>query len=135
MKISISKALVALAVLFAMPALAATATATLSWTVPTARTDGTALSQSEIGPYTLACGTTSGDHSKYTTQVTDVSPYGQENVNLGFLPGPGTYYCVMRTNDTNGLTSADSNEVKIVELAPPAPPGQIKITVVVYTGQ
>ena len=117
---------------FSMAAFAGTAsTRDFTWAVPTSRADGTALSQSELGPYVLACGDAAGSHSKYSTHITDASPYGQETVDMAFLGGPGTYYCVMRAVDMNGLTSADSNEFKVTLLPTSPPKAPTNITVAV----
>ncbi|HEX7080395.1 MAG TPA: putative Ig domain-containing protein [Gammaproteobacteria bacterium] len=77
--------------------------ATLSWTAPTERTDGSPLT--DLAGYRVYWGTESGN---YTESVEVMSPGVTTHVveNLG----PGTYYFVMTAVDSNGLESEYSNE-------------------------
>lgn len=85
-----------------------TGSASLSWTPPIEREDGTALSLSEISGYTVYYGASSGNYTKSL------------NINDGFatsatitdLP-PGSHYMVVTTRDFDGRESSYSSEAVI----------------------
>ncbi|MEZ5543436.1 MAG: putative Ig domain-containing protein [Pseudomonadota bacterium] len=79
---------------------------TLSWTAPTGRSDGTALSLSEIGGYHIYYGTTAGN---YPNSV-DVSDGSATTATVQGLT-VGTYHAVMTSYDSNGLESARSADI------------------------
>jgi hypothetical protein len=79
-----------------------TGSATLSWTAPLTRVDGSSISLSEIQSYEIVYGssperlsnTLKVDGSQTSAQVTGLSP--------------GTWYFAIRVIDTDGLTSENS---------------------------
>lgn len=93
--------------------------ATLSWTAPTARVDGTPLDVGEITTYKVyAKGT-----SSYALVATVPSP--TTTVKITGITGTKNY--VVRATDVNGLESADSNVAK-VSTSPPDVPNIVKVT-------
>lgn len=80
----------------------ATGSATLSWTAPTQRTDGTALT--DLGGFKIYWGNAAG---AYTNSVTVTNPgittYVVDNL------GSGTWYFVVTAFDNSGLESGFSN--------------------------
>lgn len=72
----------------------------LSWTLPTARTDGTKLEASELA-YTTVIWVCNGKEGSKNVN----SPETETNVGMP-SPGECTYYATV--TDTNGLTSARS---------------------------
>ena len=86
-----------------------TGSAALSWNAPTTRTDGTALSMSEIGGYTVRYGTSAGS---YTNTVTISDAY---TMNYTFASlAQGTYYFVVTAFDKQGQSSGNSSSVSAV---------------------
>ena len=79
-----------------------TGAATLSWTAPTTRTDGSALTN--LAGYHLYYGTTPGS---YPNVITVANP-GLATYVVSNLPA-GTYYFVATAFDANGVESAYSN--------------------------
>lgn len=82
-----------LSLLLAFPFAVWAETVTLNWTAPTERTDGTPLSQSEIGGYTLR---KDGELVDATIQGTATS--------YSLTLGPGEHCFDMATTDTEGRT-------------------------------
>ncbi|MBI1424272.1 MAG: hypothetical protein GC149_12450 [Gammaproteobacteria bacterium] len=74
-----------------------TKTVTLSWTAPTTREDGSAISLSDIGSYILSYGTSPTTTSSNTITIND----GSATQYTVTLPA-GTYYFVIRAVDSNG---------------------------------
>lgn len=99
--------------------------ATLSWTPPTQRQDGTPLSLSELAEYRLYCGKP-GEPREYIEAIAapETSLFADN-----LLPN-GSWSCVLTAVDTEGRESAASNvldftvgeEPPPVETAPPMPP-------------
>lgn len=79
--------------------------ATISWSVPTERTDGAALKMSELGGYLIYYGTNSSE----LTQVVRVEDPYQTQYTFN-LPG-GTYYFRVSAYDSEGIQSSKSNQV------------------------
>ncbi|MBA1147359.1 thrombospondin type 3 repeat-containing protein [Ectothiorhodospiraceae bacterium WFHF3C12] len=79
----------------------------VSWTAPTQRSDGSAISMSEIGGYYVHYGTASG---QYTNSVTINDAYTTQYT-LQNLTAGTTYYVSVRTFDINGTVSSYSAEV------------------------
>jgi len=112
-------ALAAIALAFGGVALAGLITFT--WTNPTTREDGTALTNLET--IRVHCGTTSGGPYP-TTQ--DFTPTQSGGANLT-LP-PGSYHCVATAIDADGLESAQTGEVsKVILPARPSPPVNFRL--------
>ena len=84
-----------------------TGSVSLSWLAPTARSDGTPLSVSEIAGYTLYYGSSAGNYSN-SIQIDD--PF-TTSVTMADLP-VGTYYFVMTTRDVSGQESGYSAEAQ-----------------------
>jgi len=78
-------------------------TATLTWTAPTQRTDGSALTN--LAGYRIYWGTESRNYTK-SVEIDNpaVTSYVIENL------GPGTHYFATTAVDANGAESAYSNE-------------------------
>jgi hypothetical protein len=83
-----------------------TKSATLSWNAPTTRTDGKALSMSEIGGYTVRYGTSPGN---YTNSVNVPDAYTMQHTFASL--NQGTYYFVVSAYDKDGQTSGNSTSV------------------------
>lgn len=79
--------------------------ATLTWTAPLTRVDGTAISLSEIASYEISYGTSADNLSKSVT--VDGSETSVEIADLS----PGTWYFSIRVIDSSGLASAYSEVV------------------------
>lgn len=93
---------------------ARTGSATVSWTPPVSRADGTALALGEIAGYTIYYGTTPGAYpNNYNVQGG-----GATSATIDSLL-PGTYYMVVTTRDSGGRLSSYSSEV--VKVVSPAP--------------
>lgn len=86
-----------------------TGSAALSWNAPTTRTDGTALSMSEIGGYTVRYGTSAGSYTKTVT----ISDAYTMNYTFASLT-QGTYYFVVTAFDKQGQSSGNSSSVSAV---------------------
>ena len=102
------------------PVFGADPVATLSWTAPAAREDGTPLTADEIGKYVIYYKTTTGYAVAAETagNVTSWSP----------AKFPRTKNFVVRCVDKNGIESGDSNIAKLSFSAPTAPTVTIKVT-------
>jgi hypothetical protein len=100
---SISTALAAFSLTVASTA-PQTGSVSLSWVAPTARSDGTPLSMSEIAGYTLYYGSSAGNYSN-SVQIDD--PF-TTSITMTDLP-VGTYHFVMTTRDTDGQESGYSS--------------------------
>jgi hypothetical protein len=80
----------------------ANGTATLSWTAPTTRADGSPLTN--LAGYKVRYGNASGNYpTTITLSNAGITTYVVENLT------PGTYYFVLASYDTTGLESADSS--------------------------
>ena len=76
----------------------------MEWIAPAARSDGNALSLSEIASYTVYFGTSAGDYP-YSAAIEDASA---TNLDIPDLPA-GTYYLVITATDNQGQESGYSN--------------------------
>lgn len=85
-----------------------TGSASLSWTPPVERTDGTALLLSEISGYTVHYGESSGNYTE-SLMINDGSATSATITNLT----PGSHYMVVTTRDTDGRESSYSSETVI----------------------
>jgi hypothetical protein len=86
-----------------------TGSASLSWTAPVTRADGSALALSEISGYTLYYGASAGNYPN-SLNINDGSATSATITDLPL----GTYYAVVTTLDSGGRESSYSNEVVIV---------------------
>ena len=85
----------------------ATGSLSLSWTAPTSRADGTAISLSDIDGYFIYYGTSKGSHPN-KVNVTNGSATGKTISNLA---AGKKYYLVMTTYESSGRESAKSPEI------------------------
>lgn len=79
----------------------------LSWTAPTTRTDGTALTPSDIASYTIQYGQTAGQLDKSVKVDATLTSYTFTSL------ATGTWYFQVTATDTSGLTSAPSQPVSV----------------------
>lgn len=93
--------------------------AIVSWDPPTTYEDGSPLAPSEIQSYTVYYGTTPSGPYGFSTSVAGTVT----TVTLSGLTA-GNWYFVARVKATNGLESANSNEVvkSVVSTSKPKPP-------------
>ena len=84
----------------------ATGSATLSWTAPVARADGSPISLHDIEGYRIYYGTSAGNYPN-SVEINDGTAV---QLTLNNLP-LGTYHLVMTTYDTAGRESVFSPEV------------------------
>jgi len=84
----------------------ATGSATINWTAPVARADGSPLSLADIEGYRIYYGSSAGD---YPNSV-DIDDGTAVQLTLSNLP-LGTYHLVMTTYDVAGRESALSPEI------------------------
>jgi len=93
-------------------------TATVSWSAPTTREDGTTLSLIEIASYKIYYGSSPGT---YTSNVVIPGTLTTAQITLSY----GSWYFAATTIDTNGLESALSGEVSktILKSKPKSPLG------------
>jgi hypothetical protein len=84
-----------------------TASATVSWSAPLARVNGTALSFGELAGYKIRYGTSLGNY----TYVVDIQDRTATTHTLTGLAQNATYYAVVTSYDTAGKESANSNVV------------------------
>lgn len=117
-----------LAVLLLVPMTAMARTATITWTPPDARTDGTPLAADEIAGYVFSCRLGDVAHADLLDIAGAESSAVTTYADL-FGEAHGTYQCAMRTVDTTGLESPLSNEVAVIHKAGPLAPGELKIEV------
>lgn len=82
-----------------------TSTATLTWTAPLTRTDGSSIQLSEIDSYEIAYGTSPTELGNYMTV-----DGAETSVEISGLAA-GTWYFSIRVIDTNGLASEYSEVV------------------------
>lgn len=95
--------------------------ATLTWTTPTQRTDGSALTN--LASYRIYYGTSAAS----LTQTASVTNPGLVTYTIQNL-APGTWYFAMTALDAGGLESARTNVVsKVILQAPPNPPGNLTV--------
>ena len=85
-------------------------TLSLKWVAPAARSNGDALSLSEISSYTIYFGTEPGNYP-YSVSVEDAST---TNLDIPDLPA-GTYYLVITATDSQGLES-DYSSIAVKEV-------------------
>ncbi len=78
----------------------------LSWIAPVSRSDGTPLSLSDIGGFTVYYGKSPGSYTNYI----DVPNATAQGVTLANVP-VGTYYVVMTTRDNQGRESGYSSMI------------------------
>lgn len=99
--------------------------ATLTWTAPTQRTDGSALTN--LASYRIYYGTS----ATALTQTAPVTNPGLVTYTIQNL-APGTWYFSMTALDAGGLESARTNIVtKTILQAPPNPPGNLVVAALV----
>lgn len=100
--------------------------ATINWTPPTTRVDGTPLSLSELAEFRLYCGL-EGEPRQFITAIQ--SP--ETSLLADNYLAAGSWTCVLTAVDTEGRESVDSNlmafqigddEPPPVEVSPPNPP-------------
>lgn len=115
------KIIAVLLALFALPAFAGTAQ--LTWTIPTTRTDGSALPSSAYGGTLLEYGTCSSlNPLTFGVKGGEFFVVGTGTVHTFTLP-PATYCFRAFARDTTGVSSVATNPVsKVVVDAPPNPP-------------
>ncbi len=105
--------------------------ATVSWTNPTTRTDGTALPSSQIGSTRVEWGTCSG--SAFGSALGNQSATGTATSTIINNLAPGTYCFRAATVDAAGLQSGWSNIAsKVVPVAPPSPPVIVTVATTAY---
>jgi hypothetical protein len=105
--------------------------ATVTWTNPTTRTDGSALLSSQIGSTRVEWGTCSG--SAFGTAQGNQSTTGAATSATINNLAPGTYCFRAATIDTAGLQSGWSNIAsKVVPVAPPTPPVIVTVATTAY---
>lgn len=105
--------------------------ATVSWTNPTTRTDGTALPSSQIGSTRVEWGTCSG--SAFGSALGNQSATGTATSTIINNLAPGTYCFRAATVDAAGLQSGWSNIAsKVVPVAPPSPPVIVTVSTYAY---
>ena len=105
--------------------------ATVTWTNPTTRTDGSALTASQIGSTKIEWGTCQG--SSFGTAAGSASAAGAATSLVVPNLSPGTYCFRAATIDTSGLQSAWSAVAsKVVPVAPPNPPTLVTISTYAY---
>lgn len=122
--------LVALA-LFLLAGSAFAGQAVVTWTNPTARTDGSALTAAQIGSTEVEYGTCSGTAFGTATGTSAVTGAGTALTILNLAPG--TYCFRARTHDTGNNLSAWSNIAsKVVPLALPNPPTIVTVSTYAY---
>lgn len=80
--------------------------ATLTWTAPGTRVDGTSIALSEISSYKINYGQDSGNLDRSVSVPSDRTSYTFEGL------GSGTWYFNIQTVDQNGLLSPSSSTVQ-----------------------
>ena len=88
---------------------AATYTATLTWTMPTQRADGSALAPSAIAGYTIYHGTATGIRPNTQSVTTAACGATTCSASVSGLSA-GTHYFTVTVTDTTGNQSAHSTE-------------------------
>jgi hypothetical protein len=86
--------------------------ASLSWTAPSARTDGTPLAPGELAGYKIYVGLASKEYTKEIS-VSDPAALSYEIYGLNQYV---TYYFAMKSIDATGLESEYSGEVSLYAL-------------------
>lgn len=110
--------------LLLLPFLAHAGTATLTWTAPTTRTDGSPLSA--VASYNVYRGTSATTLTKLATVTAPATGY----VDSAAINGATNYYAVSAV-DSAGNEGPQSNVAsKAVPLAPPAAPTSLTIAAV-----
>jgi hypothetical protein len=105
--------------------------AVVTWTNPTARTDGSALTAAQIGSTEVEYGTCSGTAFGTATGTSAVTGAGTALTILNLAPG--TYCFRARTHDTSNNLSAWSNIAsKVVPMAPRNPPVLVTVSTYAY---
>lgn len=89
-----------------------TVTATVSATMPTTRTDGTALSAAQIKHMTLRWGTVSGTYTNSVTILPSALPYDWSQTLDIPVGSTRTVFYVATVTDVDGRESAASAEAK-----------------------
>lgn len=82
-----------------------TATALISWTAPSTRSDGTSLALSEINSYLIKYGSSSSNLDQSVSVPGDATSATIEGLTTG------TWYFTVQTEDTAGLLSPPSDQV------------------------
>lgn len=101
---------------------ASAADATMTWTAPTTRTDGSPLTN--LAGFRIKYGTVAGS---YPT-VVQVPGAAVTTYTVTGLTGGVTYYFVMTAYDAAGLESSNTSQVsKAIPVSPPNPPTNLVI--------
>lgn len=130
-KIAQALILLAAVLIFLFIGSAFAGTATVTWTNPTTRTDGTALTSAQIGSTRVEWGTCSG--AAFGTVLGNQSATGAATSTTIPDLAPGTYCFRAATLDTGGLQSGWSVIAsKIVPVAAPSPPTIVTVSTVAY---
>jgi|GEM_PF-954966 len=82
--------------------------ATLSWDIPSQRTDGSPLALSDIASYVIRYGTSPTNLNK----IVNINDYSITSKKFTGLATPATWYFEIAAKDINGLESAFSAPVK-----------------------
>ena len=105
--------------------------AVVTWTNPTTRTDGSALTAAQIGGTRVEWGTCSG--SAFGTAQGNQSTTGAATSTIISDLSPGTYCFRAASIDVAGLQSGWSNIAsKVVPVAPPNPPVIVTVATTAY---
>jgi hypothetical protein len=130
-------ALAAASLLACKPAEAATGTAAITLTRPTAYTDGTPLAAADIAEYPVVCRFTPTGATSSTACTTSPTalPGGTATggaVTIANLPAKGGRLCLRIRATANGVNSDPSNETcKDVPAVAPNAPGSVTITITI----
>lgn len=112
--------------LFLPQAYAEEQTATIKWEPPTARTDGSALEQTELDRYVFAC-RFNEEGTEFTDRLVIPGELTQyEAPRADIFDAYGDYLCNLRVVDMDGLASAPSDPVDVAYLAEPAAPQNLQ---------
>jgi hypothetical protein len=105
--------------------------AVVTWTNPTTRTDGSALTSAQIGSTEVEYGTCSGTAFGTVTGTSATTGAGT-SLTISNL-APGTYCFRARTHDTaNNVSDWSSIASKVVPVAPPNPPVIVTVATTAY---
>ncbi len=108
---------------------------TLTLTLPTTNTDGTAITSGELVDVDVGYGTTSGVYSTIVEEaMTTVDPANTPLVSFAWSAlnqptlVPATYYFAARMKSNAGIVSAWSNEAQFI-VVPPTPSAPTLFTI------
>lgn len=124
-------AMLALLALLVLAGSAVAGQAVVTWTNPTARTDGTALTAAQIGSTEVDHGTCSGTAFGTSSGTQSATGAATTLTITGLVPG--TYCFRARTVDTSGVQSGWSAVVsKVVPVAAPNPPTIVTVSTIAF---